>query len=115
MTPYDFWLVNEFNNDPYELVKCECLMPTGHVIDLTVPHAFTFQEIKEVSVCFKFKRTIFRKQNKTKNENRGATFSFSKAFSFRFCYLSDFDVVFVCKNTVDYSMDRNCGIRRKGG
>lgn len=43
--PYDFW----FNNDPPDLVTCECLMPTGHVIDLEVPHYFTFQEIKEVS------------------------------------------------------------------
>lgn len=44
--PYDFW----FNNDPPDLVTCECLMPTGHVIDLEVPHYFTFQEIKEVSL-----------------------------------------------------------------
>ncbi len=48
--PYDFWFTTEFNNDPTELVTCECLMPTGHVIGLDVPHDCTFQEIKEVSL-----------------------------------------------------------------
>lgn len=48
--PYDFW----FNNDPPPAVICECLMPTGHVIDIEVPHSSTFQEIKEVSVTIKF-------------------------------------------------------------
>ncbi|KAJ6633486.1 Phosphatidylinositol 4,5-bisphosphate 3-kinase catalytic subunit beta isoform, partial [Pseudolycoriella hygida] len=41
--PFDFW----FNNDPPDVVRCECLMPTGHVIDVDVPHYFTFQEIKD--------------------------------------------------------------------
>lgn len=47
--PYDFWFVNEFNDGPTNVVTCECLMPTGHVIFLDVPHDYTFQEIKEVS------------------------------------------------------------------
>lgn len=46
LIPYDFW----FNNGPQEDVTCECLMPTGHVIALTVSQYNTFSELKEVSI-----------------------------------------------------------------
>lgn len=42
MVPYDFWF-----NDPPELVNCECLMPTGHLIPIEIPQELTFEEIKE--------------------------------------------------------------------
>lgn len=42
ITPYDFWY-----NEPPEIVVCECLLPTGHLIPIHVPAILTFEEIKE--------------------------------------------------------------------
>lgn len=42
MAPYDFWY-----NDPPDMVFCECLMPTGHLIPIEIPQELTFEEIKE--------------------------------------------------------------------
>lgn len=40
--PYDFWF-----NDPPDLVSCDCLLPTGHLIEIEIPQVLTFEEIKE--------------------------------------------------------------------
>lgn len=42
MAPYDFWY-----NEPPDIVVCECLLPTGHLIPIQVPPVLTFEEIKE--------------------------------------------------------------------
>lgn len=43
LPPYDFWY-----NDPPDVVTCDCLMPTGHLIEIEVPQDLSFKEIKEV-------------------------------------------------------------------
>lgn len=42
LPPYDFWYT-----DPPDVVTCECLMPTGHIIQIVVSQELSFAEIKE--------------------------------------------------------------------
>lgn len=57
ITAYDFWYA-----DPPDIVRCECLMPTGDLIPLEIPHDMSLLEIKEVHIL-NFVKCDFIKEN----------------------------------------------------